>query len=86
MGNSPPSAVSQVSPSKSVRDPNQMGFGVFETITSGLNLLKPGLELSDHDTLTEIKQLCMKIYRSTNMRYQNIAKLILRNKYDELRK
>jgi hypothetical protein len=86
MGNSSPSAVSRPSPSKSVRDPNQMGFGVFETITSGLNLLKPGLELSDHDTLTEIKQLCMKIYRSTNMRYQNIAKLILRNKYDELRK
>lgn len=46
-----------------------MGIGVFETITSDLALLKPGLELSDHDTLNEIKQLCMKIYRSTNMRY-----------------
>jgi hypothetical protein len=56
------------SPSR-IKDPNKMGIGVFETITSDLALLKPGLELSDHDTLNEIKQLCMKIYRSTNMRY-----------------
>ena len=50
-----------------------------------MTLLKPGLETNDQDTLKEIKTLCMKIYRSTNMRYQTIAKLILRNRSEELR-
>ena len=61
------------------------GVGVFEHIGGDLQLVKPGMEFSDTDTLKEVKNLCVKIYRSTNMRYQSIAKLVMRNKADELR-
>ena len=61
------------------------GTGVFEKIGTDLALLKPGLEMTEQDPINEIKTLCMKIYRSTNLRYQNISKLVLRNKADELR-
>ena len=49
-------------------------------------MIKPGLEFSDTDALKEVKDLCIKIYRATNTRYQTIAKLIMRNKGEELRK
>lgn len=44
------------------------------------------MEHSDTDALREVKELCVKIYRATNMRFQQIAKMIMRNKQDELRK
>jgi len=49
-------------------------------------LIKTGFELTEGDTLDDVKKLCVKIYRSTNMRYQTIAKLIMRNRGEELRK
>jgi len=61
------------------------GFGVFESVGGDISLIKPGLELSDQNQLNDVKGLCVKIYRSTNMRYQQIAKLIMRNKAEEIR-
>jgi hypothetical protein len=43
--------------------------GVFEHIGGDLALIKPGLELTENDRMREIKELSIKIYRSTNMRY-----------------
>ena len=68
-----------------LRSMSTAGTGVFEKIGTDLALLKPGLEMAEQDPINEIKTLCMKIYRSTNLRYQNISKLVLRNKADELR-
>ena len=49
-------------------------------------MIKPGPDASDQDSIREIKELATKIYRSTNMRYQQIAKLVMRNKGDEIRR
>ena len=68
------------------RDPAQPGFGVFEHVGGDLALIKPGPDASDQDSIREIKELATKIYRSTNMRYQQIAKLVMRNKGDEIRR
>ena len=70
------------------RDPTQSGFGVFEHVGGDLALLKPGTSIApaDHDSIREIKDLATKIYRSTNMRYQQIAKLVMRNKGEEIRR
>ena len=68
------------------RDPTQPGFGVFEHTGGDLALIKPGPDASDQDSIREIKDLATKIYRSTNMRYQQIAKLVMRNKGDEIRR
>jgi len=62
------------------------GYGAFENIGGDLALIKTGFELTEGDTLEDVKKLCVKIYRSTNMRYQTIAKLIMRNRGEELRK
>ena len=51
-----------------------------------MSMIKPGLEISDLNQLNDVKALCVKIYRSTNMRYQQISKLILRNKDEEIRR
>lgn len=51
------------------RSPYEPGVGVFEHIGGDLALIKPGLELTENDRMREIKELCTKIYRSTNMRY-----------------
>lgn len=59
---------------------------MFEHIGGDLALIKPGLELTENDRMREIKELSIKIYRSTNMRYQTIVKLIMRNKGEDLRK
>ena len=45
------------------------GFGVFENVGGDINLIRPGLELSEQNQLNDVKALCVKIYRSTNMRY-----------------
>lgn len=58
---------------------------MFESVGGDISLIKPGLELSDQNQLNDVKSLCVKIYRSTNMRYQQIAKLIMRNKAEEIR-
>ncbi len=69
------------------RTPGRAGFGVFQNVGSDLSLIKEGaVQVSEPESVREIKELCTKIYRSTNMRYQQIAKLILRNKGDELRR
>lgn len=69
------------------RTPGRAGFGVFQNVGSDLSLIKEGaVQVSEPESVREIKDLCTKIYRSTNMRYQQIAKLILRNKGDELRR
>ena len=68
------------------RDPTQSGFGVFEHVGGDLALLKPGIGPADQDSIREIKDLATKIYRSTNMRYQQIAKLVMRNKGEEIRR
>ena len=47
---------------------------------------KEGENLTEPEHITQIKDLCTKIYRSTNMRYQQIAKLVLRNKGEEIRR
>ena len=44
------------------------------------------MRVPEPENVTEIKDLCTKIYRSTNMRYQQIAKLILRSKGEEIRR
>lgn len=67
------------------RAPDRKGVGIFEQIGGDLSLIRPGLEHSDTDALKEVKELCIKIYRATNTRYQTIAKLIMRNRGDELR-
>ena len=51
------------------RDPNHAGFGVFEHIGGDLSLIKPGMELSDMEAINDVKELAVKIYRSTNIRY-----------------
>lgn len=48
-------------------------------------MIKAGLEVTDQSQYNDIKDLCVKIYRSTNMRYQQIAKLIMRNRDLEIR-
>jgi len=69
------------------RTPGRAGFGVFQNVGSDLSIIKEGaVQVSEPESVREIKELCTKIYRSTNMRYQQIAKLILRNKGDELRR
>jgi hypothetical protein len=68
-----------------MRRQEDVGFGAFEKLGTDLALLQHKEEEQESTTLREIKSLAMKIYRSTNMRYQIIAKLILRNKADELR-
>ena len=68
------------------RAPGLKGYGAFENVVGDLALIKSGFELTEGDTLDDVKKLCVKIYRSTNMRYQTIAKLIMRNKGEELRK
>ena len=62
------------------------GYGAFENIGGDLSLIKTGFELTEGDTLDDVKKLCVKIYRSTNLRYQTIAKLRMRNQGEELRK
>jgi len=66
------------------RAPGLRGVGVFENIGGDLSLIKSGFELTEADTIDDVKKLCVKIYRSTNMRYQTIAKLIMRNRCDDL--
>ena len=82
------------------RTPDQHGFGVFQHIGGDLSLFKPENEDGHTPALPQIfegpavgggfsgdiRDLCTKIYRSTNMRYQQLAKLILRNKGDEIRR
>ena len=69
------------------RTPGRPGFGVFEHIGTDLSLFKEGaIQPSEPANVRKIKDLCMKIYRSTNMRYQQIAKMILRSKGDEIRR
>ena len=70
---SPPSMVTLSQANMRVsrhRSPGQTGFGVFEKIGGDLSLVRPGLEHSDTDALKEVKELCVKIYRATNMRFQ----------------
>ena len=69
------------------RTPGRPGFGVFQNIGTDLALIKEGaVKQAEPESVVEIKELCTKIYRSTNMRYQQIAKLILRNKGEEIRR
>ena len=68
------------------RAPDTKGFGIFEKIGGDLSLIKPGLESNDLSALEEIRNLCLKIYRSTNMRYKHICKLLMRNQHTELTK
>ena len=69
------------------RTPGRPGFGVFENIGTDLSLIKEGtIRPAEPESVAEIRELCTKIYRSTNMRYQQIAKLILRNKGQEIRR
>ena len=52
-----------------------------------MSLIKEGaVKVSEPESVSEIRELCTKIYRSTNMRYQQIAKLIMRNKGEEIRR
>lgn len=51
------------------RSPGIKGYGAFENIGGDLSLIKTGFELTEGDTLDDVKKLCVKIYRSTNMRY-----------------
>ena len=62
------------------------GYGVFENIGGDLSIIKPQQPKDKNNSYQDVKQLCMKIYRSTNLSYQQIAKLIVRNKSEELRK
>ena len=69
------------------RTPGRPGFGVFQNAGTDLALIKPGtIKGNEPESVSEIRELCTKIYRSTNMRYQQIAKLILRNKGEEIRR
>ena len=69
------------------RTPGRPGFGVFQNIGTDLSLIKEGaVKVSEPESVSEIRDLCTKIYRSTNMRYQQIAKLIMRNKGEEIRR
>ena len=69
------------------RTPGRPGFGVFSNIGTDLSLIKEGaVKVSEPESVSEIRDLCTKIYRSTNMRYQQIAKLILRNKAEDIRR
>mmetsp|Transcript_20874 Transcript_20874/g.25624 ORF Transcript_20874/g.25624 Transcript_20874/m.25624 type:complete len:99 (+) Transcript_20874:599-895(+) len=69
------------------RTPGKPGFGVFENVGTDLALLKEGaVRPNEPESVRDIKDLCLKIYRSTNMRYQQIAKMILRNKGEEIRR
>ena len=53
------------------RTPGRPGFGVFQNVGTDLALIKDGaVKASEPESVTEIKELCTKIYRSTNMRYQ----------------
>ena len=52
------------------RTPGRPGFGVFEHVGSDLSLIKEGaVAVSEPESVREIRELCTKIYRSTNMRY-----------------
>ena len=69
------------------RTPGRPGFGVFENIGTDLSLIKDSaFQQQAPGSVNEIRDLCTKIYRSTNMRYQQIAKLIMRNRGDEIRR
>ena len=53
------------------RTPGRPGFGVFENIGTDLTLLKKeAVKPTEPESVSEIRDLCTKIYRSTNMRYQ----------------
>ena len=55
------------------RTPGRPGFGVFEHVGTDLTLLKEGTVRgggNESESVREIRELCQKIYRSTNMRYQ----------------
>ena len=53
------------------RTPGRPGFGVFQNVGTDLSLIKDGaVKVAEPENVTEIKDLCTKIYRSTNMRYQ----------------
>lgn len=52
------------------RTPGKPGFGVFENVGTDLSLIKDGaVRAQEPENVREIKELCTKIYRSTNMRY-----------------
>ncbi len=52
------------------RTPGKPGFGVFENVGTDLSLIKDGaVRVQEPENVREIKDLCTKIYRSTNMRY-----------------
>jgi len=52
------------------RTPGRPGFGVFQNVGSDLSLIREGaVQVSEPESVLEIKDLCTKIYRSTNMRY-----------------
>ena len=53
------------------RTPGRPGFGVFQNIGTDLALIKKdAVQATEPESVVEIKELCTKIYRSTNMRYQ----------------
>ena len=74
------------------RTPGRPGYGIFEHAGTDLALIKDnafgrgagGEQMPG--SVNEIRDLCTKIYRSTNMRYQQIAKLIMRNRGEEIRR
>ena len=46
------------------------GYGVFENIGGDLSIIKPQQSKDkNNNSYQDVKQLCMKIYRSTNLRY-----------------